>query len=204
MTFSRLASVILIGLGFISAEASFASLFQNGQHCVAYQAKKRMFLVAAVKVVGTSCQVAAQVIPDLDQQYHAEISFPISSLKSGEEERDSDVAKLLHADQESELLFTSENLKLDQWKELAAKGQFRLPGKLRIGTEYYPMEAEIQIVDGKEGKEVDGVVKTSFKNLHLKAPKLGLGLVANVKDELELHFHLLGTRVLGIDTLLAK
>ena len=180
------------------------SLFEDGQHCVAYKAKKRLFLLRTVDVVGTSCEVAAQVIPELDDQYRIEVSFPVVSLKSGEEKRDMDVARLLQSEREAELLFTSQSLSLAQWKQLAAKGRFTLQGKLRIGADWHPLQAEIQLIEGRDGKEVEGLAHTDFKSLNLKAPTLGLGLVATVKNELELHFHLVGTRVLGMDTLVSK
>lgn len=180
------------------------SVLEAGRQCVAYRIAKQLLLVSRVKVVGKSCEVAAQVIPEVDDKLHIEISFPISSLKSGEDKRDLDVADLLQMKTEPELLYVSESFPVKVWRELAAKGAFSIAGKLRIGTSWTPLNADLVVVQGNEGKEIDGVARTTLKDVGIKPPKLGLGLFATVKNDLELHFHLLGSRVLGFDTLVGK
>lgn len=169
---------------------------------MAYKAKKRVLLVASVNVIGKSCDVAAQVTPEVGGKYRVEISFPIISLKSGEEERDQDVAKLLGVEQDPEMHFVSAALSHEEWQEMLKGESATLAGELRFAQETKPMSAVVAIKKTDSGVEVDGVIKTSFKELNLKAPEMLMGLFAKVGDELELHFHLLGSRTMGADSIL--
>lgn len=196
--------VFVITLSFASEFVFSASLLPSGEHCVAYRAKKTLFLVNNVYVVGRSCEVAVQVIPELDSRYRIEMSLPITSLKSGEVKRDQDVADLLKSKDEPELAFVSESLPQKEWQELAKKGKFVLKGALKIGGNSYPIQSEVILSEGSQGVEFDGVAKTTFKDLNLKPPSLWLGLFAKVRNDLELHFHFLGQKTMGLEPLLAK
>jgi hypothetical protein len=46
------------------------------------------------------------------------------------------------------------------------------------------------------------VIRTQLSHFDIQPPEVVGGVVAKVKDELELHFHILGSRTLGLDTLL--
>jgi hypothetical protein len=200
----------VIGSGLIETLAGRAwaaaplSLLDTGSHCVAYKAKKRMFFLATVQVVGKSCDVAAQVIPEIGSKYRIEITLPIHSLKSGEAKRDSDVAVLLGADQDPELRFVSDALTVEEWQALFSHEQGTMNGELKVNSQSTPLNASLALTKGESGIEVDGVIKTSFKQLHLKPPQVALGVVAKVRDELELHFHLLSRRTLGAESILGE
>lgn len=202
MQITRLAWLLSFLISFsLHAVEKRLSLLEDGSHCVAYRAKKRMFLVNTINVVGKSCDVAIQVMPETGGLYHVEMTVPIRSLKSGEEKRDQDVARLLKADQEPEMVFRSNSLSLEEWQRLIGEGQFRLNGQLKVAGSSHPIESQINVVKSEGNVEVDGLVKTSFKNLQLKPPRLAMGLFASVKDDLELHFHFVGHRTLGADSI---
>ncbi|MGE0762266.1 MAG: YceI family protein [Bdellovibrionales bacterium] len=179
-------------------------MLDTGSHCVAYRARKRLLLLASVQVVGKSCQVSAQVTPEVGGKYRIEIGFPITSLQSGEPERDLDVAKLLGADMDPDLRFVTEALSLEQWQALMKKEKGEVAGELRFADKIKPLQASLVLLKGEQGVEVDGLIKTTFSALHLKPPVIAMGLFAKVRDELELHFHFLGSRTLGAETILSE
>jgi polyisoprenoid-binding protein YceI len=201
---TRLVAALLAGIALAGVPASAAktlSVLGEGSHCVAYKAKKRVFFVTTVSVIGKSCDVAVQVTPEVEGKFHIELSFPVRSLKSGEAKRDRDVADLLDAENYPDLLFISDSLTAEEWRALSATGAFAVNGHLQIADDKHPVRADVRVSKGPNGLEADGVVKTSFKYLKLKPPKLAMGLMASVKDDLELHFHFMGQRTLGADSI---
>lgn len=178
-----------------------ASLLQNGDHCVAYKTEKKMFLIRNVTVIGKNCDVSAQVIPQVDGQFAIEMNVPAGGFRSGEPERDKDVAKVLKADKESNIVFRSNPMTADEWKEKIQGGGFPLKGELEIGNEKFPVEAQVKIAKVDENFEADGVIKTKFKDFKMEPPKLVGGIMASVKQDLELHFHIQGQKTLGLDSI---
>lgn len=178
-----------------------ASLLHTGDHCVAYKAEKKMFLIRNVTVIGKNCDVSAQVIPQVDGRFAIEMSVPTNNFRSGEPERDKDVAKTLKADVESNIIFRSNPMTADEWKEKIKGGEFPLKGELEIGNEMFPVEAQVQIAKVESNFEADGVIKTKFKDFKIDPPKLVGGIMANVKQDLELHFHIQGQKTLGLDSI---
>lgn len=181
--------------------ASALSLFNPGEHCVAYKAKKRLFLVRTIEVVGRNCEVSSQIIPVLGDQYYVEVNIPAATFRSGELERDRDVTKLLSRDKQDSLIFKTKAMNKVQWQELLQKAPFEIDGELQIGGKAYPVKALVSLNKTADDIEVDGLIKTEFKAFEMKPPTLALGIAAKVKEELELHFHLLGSKTLGIDSL---
>ena len=178
-----------------------ASVLQTGDHCVAYKAEKKIFLIKTVTVIGKNCDVSSQVIPQVDGSYAIEMSVPVLSFHSGEPERDRDVVKVLKGDVESNLVFRSAPMTADQWKEKIKVGAFPLKGELEIGKESYPVEAQITVAKAADGFEADGIIKAKFKDFKMDPPKMFGGMMASVKQDLELHFHVLGDRTLGMDSI---
>jgi hypothetical protein len=193
----------IILLLLLKTSLSMASLFPKGSHCVAYVAKKKLMLIRTVEVVGKNCQVSSQVVPDVGGVYSYKLEIPIDRFESGEEERDKDVRKILKSDKQDSLIFKTEKLKKEDWtKIILAKKEIHINGILNIGGKEYPIVASVLIIKNGENYEVDGLVKTKFKKLGVKAPQLFAGLMAKVKDEVELHFHLLSEKTLGFEALL--
>jgi hypothetical protein len=185
-----------------AAVAAPLSLLEDGSHCVAYRAYKSMFLFSPwSEVVGKNCDISAQVLPDVGGLYRIEVTIPIKSFDSDSSTRDKDVAETLKADVKPELVFRSKGLTVDAWRELFAKRDFDLPGDLSIGDKSYPLKVKTHYTQAEDAAEVDGLAKVSFSDFEIAPPKVGGGLVAKSKPEFELHFHLLGSRILGADTI---
>lgn len=198
---NRILFAALLSLSSYAVERGH-SFFQLGSHCVGYKARKQLLLLASVEVTGKTCDILVQVIPEVGGLSHIEMSFPLSTLKSGEEKRDLDVVELLRNGNSQEFRFQSEALSEIEWKKRIHEGQFALKGQLKLRDGDKPVEAEIQIEKSESTQEVDGIIKTSFKALNIPPPKLAFGLFAIVRDDLELQFHFAANRMLGADSLL--
>ena len=182
--------------------ANESSLFSSGEHCVAYKTVKRLALIKKVDVVGKNCNVSAQMLPDVGGVYEFELLIPISDFESGEMERDRDVRKLLKMEQQAQLIFRSEKYSKQQWQHLLKKKKKWVKGRLNIGGQDFAVRVQVAVehLDPKK-MEVDGVLMTRFDHFNIKPPKLIGGLAAKVDEALELHFHLLGSKTLGLSSI---
>lgn len=196
----RWSSLLLVA--FVSgATAENLSLLESGSHCVAYKARKTMFLFSSDEVVGKNCEIQAQVMPDVGGEYHIEVIVPIKGFNSENETRDKDVADTLKVSVKPELMFKSKAITPQAWRELFAKGDFEIPGELSVGDKFYPVKLKARYVASDEQPEVDGVAQVKYKDFDIDPPRVGGGVIAKSKPEFELHFHLLGSRILGADSI---
>ncbi|MGZ3722040.1 MAG: YceI family protein [Bdellovibrionales bacterium] len=184
-----------------AAAAANLSLLEEGSHCVAYKAEKTMFLVSSGEVVGKNCDVSAQILPDVGGIYHIEVNIPIRSFQSGDTDRDEDVAKTLKAGVRPEITFRSKALSAEAWHALFAKSDFEIQGELLIGDKVFPVKLASRYFVHDEQAEVDGIAKVKFADFEITPPKVVGGIVAKTKPDFELHFHLLGSRILGADSI---
>ena len=196
---------MLINLFLVGALAYSApiSLFNSGEHCVAYKASKTLFLVAKTKVVGKSCSVSAQVTPGLEGKYAIEVRVPSNSFESGEKKRDEDVSKMLGPQGVGDVLFRTDMKSGPDWNLLIMQEKFEIPGVIVISGVEYPVTAEAARASTPEGYEIDGVIKTTLKHLNIEPPSMAAGVFAKVQNDIELHFHLKGDRTLGSASILS-
>lgn len=196
-----LVLVLFSSLAFTSEKDK--DIFPEEKSCVAYRTKKTFFFVRTVTVVGTNCDMSAEVIPEPGDKFHVEMTVPIAGFESGEAERDRDVAKMLKADVAKSLNFVSESISFGVWKEKLAEGHFALKGELYIGKKPYPITIEIDRKETKEGEEVFlGVSKAKFKSFDIDPPSLFAGIGAKVSSKLELLFRLQAREILGAQSLM--
>jgi polyisoprenoid-binding protein YceI len=181
--------------------ATGLSMLEEGSHCVAYKAQKTMYMVSSGEVVGKNCDISAQVLPEVGGLYHIEVNVPIRSFQSGDTDRDEDVAKSLKAQDRPEITFRSKAMTVDQWRELFAKNEFQLQGELQIGAKSFPIKLASRYLRKADAAEVDGIAKVNFADFEITPPKVFGGLIAKTKPDFELHFHLLGSRILGADSI---
>lgn len=194
--------VFLFAFSVASARAAKdSSLFEAGSHCVAYKVRKTSFFVSTSDVVGRNCDVSAQVLPEVGGLYHIEVNIPIRSFSSGDSERDRDVMKILKAEQRAELTFKTTAQTAAQWRELFAQKNFDMDGQLTIGEKSFPVKMSAIYSETEEQAEIDGSTRVRFEDFGLRPPKVGGGIIASVKPELELHFHFISQRILGADSI---
>ena len=189
----------------LSTAAPLKSILDEGTHCVAYKAMKTMFFISSGAVIGKNCDVSAQVLPELGGLYHIEVTIPLRSFQSGDADRDLDVMKTLKADVRPEMLFRSQAMTAEQWHALFGKAEFNLAGELTIGAKSFPVKVASRYIERNDSAEVDGMTTVRFQDFALAPPSVGAGIVAKTNPEFEVHFHLLGSRILGADSIrLAK
>ncbi|MCB9025259.1 MAG: hypothetical protein H6625_03005 [Bdellovibrionaceae bacterium] len=188
---------------FLVLQDSFASVFNSKDHCVAYVAKKRLMLIRTVEVVGKNCEIRSQIVPDVDNLYAFKLEIPIDSFESGEEERDKDVKKILKIDQQNALIFLSEKKTKQEWKKvLMETHEVPFSGLLSIANNSYKVKASVNIIKSNDGMEARGKIITKFNDLGLEPPSLFGGIMAKVKEDLELQFILQSEKTLGFSSLL--
>ncbi len=187
--------------GLAPAWAASPAMFEEGAHCVAYKAEKVSFLFKTDFVVGKNCDISAQVLPEVGGLYHIEVNIPVRSFNSGDADRDKDVVKILKIEERPEITFRSKALSAEQWRELFAKENFDLDGELYIGSKSFPLKMKAHYTDKTDSAEVNGIVTLKFQDLDIRPPRVGAGLVAKAKPDLELHFNLVSGRILGADSI---
>jgi polyisoprenoid-binding protein YceI len=197
----RSSCLLLLLFAATSMASTDSSLFESGSHCVAYKARKTMFLLASNEVVGKNCDISAQVLPEVGGLYHIEVNIPLSGFQSGDSSRDEDVMKTLKSDVKSELTFKSVAMTAEQWRALLKTAEFKIAGDLTIGDKSFPLTLTSHYIADGDG-EVDGDARVRFKDFDLATPTAGAGLVAKAKPDFELLLKLQGSRILGADTIL--
>lgn len=201
MSNSFLPVLVLFYAGLAPALSVSGALFEEGSHCVAYKAEKVMFLFKKDAVVGKNCDISAQVLPEVGGLYHIEVNIPVRSFNSGDPGRDKDVTKILKGEERPEITFRSQGFSRDGWRELFAKERFMLDGHLLIGSKSFPLKMDAHYSEKADNAEVNGTIRLKFKDLDIKPPSVGAGLVTKAKPELELHFNLISGRILGADSI---
>jgi len=182
------------------AASANLSLLDEGSNCVAYKAQRTTFFFPG-EVVGKNCDISAQVLPEVGGLYHIEVNIPIRSFSSGKADRDEDFAKALHAEEKPEMTYRTKAMTPEQWRALFEKANFDLEGELQIGEKSFPLKLATKYIQGGESDAVDGMANVKFTDFNVTPPKVIGGLVANTKPDVELHFHLLGSRILGADSI---
>lgn len=193
--------IISILLSSAFAFATPLSLLDEGTHCVAYKTMKTVMLVSSSPVIGKNCDISVQVLPEVGGLYHIEVNIPIKGFQSGDTTRDEDVSQTLKADVRPEMTFKSKAMTADQWRALFKKGDFDIDGELTIGDKTFPLKLASHYEEKPETPEIDGIAKVHFQDFDIKPPKVFLGIVAKSKTDLELHYHFLGNRILGADSI---
>ena len=190
------ASGLIIALSFVFAHFVYVGPaqaakpeFKDDQHCVAYFTKKKMFLVRNVEVVGKNCNVETKLTFS-EKGFALKLSAPIAKFKSGEADRDKEVELILQAKKQPNIEFESKSFSQDQWIQWIGKGSGKIAGELVIASKRFPVNADVKITKTASGFTVQGTIPGKFSDYKIKPPSVGGGMVANVKDFLELHFHL--------------
>lgn len=184
-----------------SISAAGLSLLEEGAHCVAYRVKKTTLFVKSDEVVGRNCDVSAQVLPEVGGLYHIEVNIPIRSFSSGDSERDRDVMKILKSEERAELTFKSTSRSASSWRELFAQKDFVMEGELFIGDKSFPVKMNSRYQESPDNAEIDGLATMKFQDFGIKPPKVGGGILASVKPDLELHYRFSSQRILGADSI---
>ena len=199
---STLLFVYFLGLGTPHLEAD--EIFQQGDHCLAYQTEEKILLVFDLVVVGKTCEVSARVKREGDNTRFV-VSFPIRSLDSGIGMRDEDVREILSVESQPEIRFVSDFLSWEQISSALTQGTTKLAGVLEVAEKSYKILFPLKLSKQQSGEWlVTGKLVTSFTEFGLELPAVLGGVVADTLDYLELLVHLRLKMVQGLAELQAE
>ena len=131
-----LSAVFFVYFLGLSKHLEAEEIFQQGDHCLAYQTEETILLVFDLVVVGKTCEISARVKREGENTRFV-VSFPIRSLDSGIGMRDEDVSEILSVESQPEILFVSDFFTWQQIKSALTNNQISLSidkGNLLLGT----------------------------------------------------------------------
>ena len=184
-----------LGLGTQHLEAE--EIFQQGDHCLAYQTEETILLFVDSVVVGKTCEISARVKRE-GENTRLDVSFPIRSLDSGVGMRDDDVMEILSVESHPDIRFVSDFLSEKQVDAALTQGKTNLAGILEVAGKSYKVRFPLKLSEQSGAWLVTGKLVTSFSEFGLKLPAVLGGVVADTSDYLELLVHLRFDGVQGL------
>ena len=179
---------ILLFSNFAKGEDFVKINWTEGKSAVAWVAKKRMFLVKNVEPVGLNASIGISKDSSANKFV---IRIPIEKFDSGEPDRDKEVTSMLKGDVQPDLLFTSDAIAAEFEKSLTQDHYTgKLGGELQIGGKSFPVSFDVKKTKDSHGDAREGELRTTFTAFGIEPPAVAGGLVAKVKDDLTLMFHI--------------
>ena len=126
-----------IGLGTHHLKAE--EIFQQSDHCLAYQTEETILLFVDSVVVGKTCEISARVKRE-GKNTRFYLSFPVRSLDSGVDMRDDDVTEILSVESHPDIRFISELLREEQLESALTQGKTKLAGVLEVAGKSYKVQ----------------------------------------------------------------
>ena len=179
-------SLALALMGSLNSYLGASVEFPSGQNCVAWKARKTMFLFSKSEPVGTNCNITVKVDVPAPSHFQVTVVVPLAEFKSGELERDQEIRKLLKEEVQPDLIFLSDTITARDWPSYLDGSIAAMKGVLKIGGRAYPVILQLQ--KRGDGQPLVGKVDVSLKALEIEAPGFAGGLVAKVDDTIELSF----------------
>lgn len=194
-----LAALTITCLGLNVQQPGYSTernIIKPGQNCVAYKTHKTLAMVAESQIIGMNCNVSVKALKTSNGLYSAEIQIPISGFDSKEKSRDKEVAKILKANINPNLIIKVTPLPATTWKSMLSTGSGTVHGQLYIGNAPQPVSATIHLAKSGNHLEVYGSIISKFSSFGIKPPEVGPGgMIAKAADYLELHFNFLDSKV---------
>ena len=192
-----LSAVLFVYFLGLSKHLEAEEIFQQGDHCLAYQTEETILLVFDLVVVGKTCEISARVKREGENTRFV-VSFPIRSLDSGVDMRDKDVIEILSAESHPIIRFVSDFVTGEQVVEALIQGTTTLSGVLEVSGKPYKVLFPLKLSEHSGVWLVTGKLVTSFSEFGLELPAVLGGVVADTRDYLELLVHLRIDRVHGL------
>ena len=197
---STVLFVYFLGLGTQHLEAE--EIFQQGDHCLAYQTEETILWFVDSVVVGKTCEISTRVKREGENTRFV-VSFPIRSLDSGVGMRDEDVTEILSVESHPDIRFVSDFLTGEQMGATLTHGTTKLAGVLEVAGKSYKVLFPLKLSEQSGAWLITGKLVTSFSEFGLELPAVLGGVVADTHDYLELLVHLRFDRVQGLVALQA-
>ena len=165
--------VLIFGM----STSGFAALdIPQGKHCVAWKAKKTVFLMSDQEPVGLNCSILVEL---KGEELHVRV--PIAGFNSAEEDRDASVTELLGGPTHKEVVFKT--ILPKGWRD-SISNMTTVDGSLMVKGKPYPIKATIMVAGGF----VRGAIKGTLSQFDIEPPSVAGGIVADVDDYLELQY----------------
>ena len=198
-----LSAVLFVYFLGLSKHLEAEEIFQQGDHCLAYQTEETILLVFDLVVVGKTCEISAQVKREGENTRFV-VSFPIRSLDSGIGMRDEDVMEILSFESQPDIRFVSDFIPWQQISTALTQGTAQLAGVLEVAGKSYKVLFPLKLSKQSGEWLVTGKLVTSFTEFGLELPAVLGGVVADTRDYLELLVHLRFKMVQGLAELQAE
>ena len=198
-----LSAVLFVYFLGLSKHLEAEEIFQQGDHCLAYQTEETILLVFDLVVVGKTCEISARVKREGENTRFV-VSFPIRSLDSGIGMRDEDVMEILSFESHPDIRFVSDFIPWQQISTALTQGTAQLAGVLEVAGKSYKVLFPLKLSKQSGEWLVTGKLVTSFTEFGLELPAVLGGVVADTRDYLELLVHLRFKMVQGLAELQAE
>ena len=192
-----LSAVFFVYFLGLSKHLEAEEIFQQGDHCLAYQTEETILLFVDSVVVGKTCEISARVKREGDNTRFV-VSFPVRSLDSGIGMRDEDVTEILSVESHPDIRFVSDFLTGEQVNAAFSQDTTKLAGVLEVGGKSYKVLFPLKLSEQSGSWLITGKLVTSFSEFGLELPAVLGGVVADTRDYLELLVHLRLDRVHGL------
>lgn len=193
------AMLMTLFLIFASAilRADEMDFFSEGEHCVAYSTSKTILYVTDLTVVGKNCAIDVSA-KRTGSMVVVTLKAPLKNFDSGISARDRDVVEILKGNIRDHLLFVSEPFSDAAIKATRAGDTIKIKGKLTIGNDEFPIETIVTVVGEGPNLSVTGGIQTTYSAFGMKPPSIAGGVVADVHENLALHYRIVLKKVHGL------
>lgn len=202
---NMLGEILIVTLGFclfLALAKTKDSIFEYDEHGLGYVTEKKMFMLTTLSVTGKSHDIHTKLEFNTDRdQYRIHVSVPVDSLDSGMRDRDKSVQDFLQKNQHPNITFTSDWMAYDSLnfdKHLNKS----VPGELSFSGKRYSVEFPLNFIRHDNFTQITGVLESTFTKLDMACPKVVGGLVADVKDKLDIFVNLRSDKIEGLEELL--
>ncbi len=179
------------------------SLFQDHDHGLAYIVEKKMFMLTTLSVTGKSSEIDSSVVFNSNKdQFKVHISLPVESLDSGLEDRDKSVQDFLKFKEHPNITFTSDWLAYDSLN-FETEMDKTVPGLLCFGGDQFHVHFPLRFTRHESYTQISGILAYTFTKFDMACPRVAGGLVADVKDRLDIVVNLRSDKIEGLEELLS-
>ncbi len=195
---------VVIGLTFIIGFAHIADpLFEDTDHGLAYITEKKMFMLTTLSVTGKSYDIHSTIeFNESSDQFKVHVSVPVESLDSGMIERDKSVQDFLQIADHPKITFTSDWLAYDSLNFDTHLSK-NISGLLCFAGKQFQVDFPLHFIRHENFTHITGVLESTFTKLDMACPRVVGGLVADVKDRLDIIVNLRSDKIDGLEELLS-
>ncbi|WCL48978.1 YceI family protein [Leptospira sp. GIMC2001] len=170
-------------------------VFTEQEHCIAWRASKKMFLLSNSAPVGKNCSITTSATK-LAGGIVLKGTFPVNKFDSDEPTRDEEVTELLGGKENPTMFLESEPLSTQRIKKIMNDSD-SVAGKLTINGKQHPVIFTVKGFTQDGNIFYQGNLKTKLSTFGITPPTVAGGVIADVRDEIELLFQFQKTKING-------